>query len=32
VVQKPMPAWMICAGNPCRPVMERVVRDEASGQ
>ena len=27
VVSKPMPAWMICAGNPCRPVMERVIRN-----
>jgi putative colanic acid biosynthesis acetyltransferase WcaF len=31
VVSKPMPAWMICAGNPCRPLVERVIRD-ASGQ
>ena len=31
VVSKPMPAWMICAGSPCRPVTERVIR-ETSGQ
>jgi putative colanic acid biosynthesis acetyltransferase WcaF len=27
VVTKPMPAWMICAGSPCRPITERVVRE-----
>jgi putative colanic acid biosynthesis acetyltransferase WcaF len=32
VVSKPMPAWMVCAGSPCRPVMERVIGDVASGQ
>ncbi|HEY9126100.1 MAG TPA: hypothetical protein VIM62_03195 [Acidobacteriaceae bacterium] len=35
VVSKPMPPWMICAGNPCRPLVERVIRDpqaeEATG-
>jgi putative colanic acid biosynthesis acetyltransferase WcaF len=30
VVSKPMPAWMICAGSPCRPLMERVIRDAGS--
>ena len=27
VVSKPMTPWMICAGNPCRPLMERVIRE-----
>jgi putative colanic acid biosynthesis acetyltransferase WcaF len=27
VVSKAMPPWMICAGNPCRPLMERVIRE-----
>jgi putative colanic acid biosynthesis acetyltransferase WcaF len=27
IVSKPMPPWMICAGNPCRPLVERVIRD-----
>jgi putative colanic acid biosynthesis acetyltransferase WcaF len=27
VVSKPMPPWMICAGNPCRPLVERVVQE-----
>ena len=27
VVTKPMPPWMICAGSPCRPITERVVRE-----
>ncbi|HTJ31370.1 MAG TPA: DapH/DapD/GlmU-related protein [Acidobacteriaceae bacterium] len=27
VVSKPMPPWMICAGNPCRPLVERVIHD-----
>lgn len=29
VVSKPMPPWMICAGSPCRPVTERVIREIA---
>ena len=24
VVTKDMPAWMVCAGNPCRPIKERM--------
>ncbi len=24
VVNKDMPAWMICAGNPCKPIKERI--------
>jgi putative colanic acid biosynthesis acetyltransferase WcaF len=27
VVSKAMPPWTICAGNPCRPLMERVIRE-----
>lgn len=26
VVTKSMPAWTICAGNPCRPIKPRVVK------
>ena len=26
VVTKAMPAWMVCAGNPCRPIKPRKVR------
>jgi putative colanic acid biosynthesis acetyltransferase WcaF len=26
VVTKPMPPWMVCAGNPCHPIKARVVR------
>jgi putative colanic acid biosynthesis acetyltransferase WcaF len=25
VVTKTMPAWMVCAGNPCRPLKPRVI-------
>jgi putative colanic acid biosynthesis acetyltransferase WcaF len=25
VVTKPMPPWMVCAGNPCRPIKARVI-------
>lgn len=27
VVTKPMPPWMICAGSPCRPLTERIMRE-----
>lgn len=27
VVTRDMPAWTVCAGNPCRPLKPRVVRD-----
>lgn len=27
VVTKDMPAWTVCAGNPCRPLKSRVVRE-----
>lgn len=27
VVTKEMPAWMVCAGNPCRPLKPRVLRE-----
>ncbi len=27
VVTKAMPAWMVCAGNPCRPLKNRKIRD-----
>jgi acetyltransferase-like isoleucine patch superfamily enzyme len=26
VVTKSMPPWMICAGNPCRPLKPRIIR------
>ncbi len=26
VVTKDMPAWMVCAGNPCKPLKERKLR------
>lgn len=26
VVTKNMPKWMVCAGNPCRPIKPRVIR------
>jgi putative colanic acid biosynthesis acetyltransferase WcaF len=28
VATKDMPAWTVCAGNPCRPLKPRVVRSE----
>lgn len=27
VVTKDMPAWMVCAGNPCKPLKPRVIRE-----
>ncbi len=27
VVTRNMPEWMVCAGNPCRPLKERVLRN-----
>jgi putative colanic acid biosynthesis acetyltransferase WcaF len=27
VVTKDMPAWMVCAGHPCKPIKERVFAD-----
>lgn len=27
VVTKDMPGWMVCAGNPCRPLKPRVLRE-----
>lgn len=27
VVTKDMPAWMVCAGHPCKPIKERVFQD-----
>jgi putative colanic acid biosynthesis acetyltransferase WcaF len=29
VVTRDVPPWMICAGNPCRPIKPRVLRDRA---
>jgi acetyltransferase-like isoleucine patch superfamily enzyme len=26
VVTKAMPAWMVCAGSPCKPLKQRVIR------
>jgi len=28
VVTKDMPAWMVCAGHPCKPIKERVITDK----
>lgn len=28
VVTKDMPAWTVCAGNPCKPIKPRIVRDK----
>jgi putative colanic acid biosynthesis acetyltransferase WcaF len=30
VVTKDMPAWMVCAGHPCKVIKERVITDNAS--
>lgn len=27
VVTKDMPAWMVCAGHPCKPLKERVMKE-----
>ena len=27
VVTKSMPPWMFCAGNPCKPIKARIIRD-----
>jgi acetyltransferase-like isoleucine patch superfamily enzyme len=29
VVTKSMPPWMVCAGNPCRPIKRRVIKPVA---
>jgi len=29
VVIKDMPAWMVCAGHPCKPIKPRVVRERS---
>jgi putative colanic acid biosynthesis acetyltransferase WcaF len=31
VVIKDQPEWMVCAGNPCRPIKRRVMKDEPDG-
>lgn len=28
VVTKDMPAWTVCAGNPCKPIKPRVIRGD----
>jgi putative colanic acid biosynthesis acetyltransferase WcaF len=30
VVTRDMPCWMICSGNPCKPIKERSVLDKSS--
>lgn len=30
VVTKSLPAWMVCAGNPCKPIKPRVIRARES--
>jgi len=32
VVTRDVPAWMVCAGNPCRPLKPRVLRSESGGR
>ncbi len=27
VVGKDMPAWMVCAGHPCAPIKERIIKE-----
>jgi len=27
LVTRSMPAWMVCAGSPCRPIKKRVIQD-----
>ncbi len=27
VVTKDMPAWMVCAGHPCKPLKERIINE-----
>jgi acetyltransferase-like isoleucine patch superfamily enzyme len=27
VVTKSMPAWMVCAGNPCKPLKRREIKN-----
>jgi putative colanic acid biosynthesis acetyltransferase WcaF len=29
VVTKSMPEWMVCAGNPCKPIKPRRLRDDS---
>jgi acetyltransferase-like isoleucine patch superfamily enzyme len=29
VVTRSMPPWMVCAGNPCRPLKPRVIKPVA---
>ncbi len=28
VVIKSMPEWMVCAGNPCKPLKQRIIEDK----
>jgi len=28
VVTKDMPSWMICGGHPCKPIKQRIMKDE----
>lgn len=32
VVTKDMPDWMICAGHPCKPLKERVLKDQSEAE
>ena len=32
VATKDMPGWMVCAGNPCLPIKERVMTENVSAQ
>lgn len=29
VVSKDMPAWMVCAGHPCKPIKDRILESES---
>lgn len=31
VVTKDMPAWMVCAGHPCKPIKERIMNYGSQG-
>lgn len=30
VVTKDMPAWMVCAGHPCKPLKERIIMENTN--
>lgn len=32
VVTKDVPAWMVCAGHPCKPIKERKLKDQLASK